>query len=214
MNGRGRARRASRLAAHETVLLAILVVALAVLATLTDRFFTLANLLNQGRLMTEIGLIAMPMTFIIITGGIDLSVGSTLGPVRDPARLFVEELGVPAAAGDCLRVAVGGGGRLRQRLVHHPNAGAAADNDLRHAGAVSRAGRGHQPGAFGARLSPMVLRARPGRRRWACRPNSGCWWSRSWCSASCWRAPRSAARCTRSATTRRRPGFPASPWRA
>ena len=29
--------------------------------------------------MTEIGLIALPMTFIIITGGIDLSVGATVG---------------------------------------------------------------------------------------------------------------------------------------
>jgi rhamnose transport system permease protein len=68
-----------RLAAHEAVLLVILAAAVAVLATLTDRFFTLDNLLNQGMLMTEVGLIAMPMTFIIITGGIDLSVGSTLG---------------------------------------------------------------------------------------------------------------------------------------
>ena len=29
--------------------------------------------------MTEIGLIALPMTFIIITGGIDLSVGAIVG---------------------------------------------------------------------------------------------------------------------------------------
>ena len=36
-------------------------------------------LLNQGRLITEIGLLALPMTFIIITGGIDLSVGSVVG---------------------------------------------------------------------------------------------------------------------------------------
>ena len=29
--------------------------------------------------MTEVGLIALPMTFVIITGGIDLSVGSIVG---------------------------------------------------------------------------------------------------------------------------------------
>ena len=29
--------------------------------------------------MTEIGLIALPMTFVIITGGIDLSVGAIVG---------------------------------------------------------------------------------------------------------------------------------------
>lgn len=67
------------IAAHEAVLLVILIAALVVLATLTDRFFTVDNLLNQGMLMTEVGLIAMPMTFIIVTGGIDLSVGSALG---------------------------------------------------------------------------------------------------------------------------------------
>jgi rhamnose transport system permease protein len=78
MSGTAPARRV-RLAAHEAVLLAILLAALAVLAFLSDRFFTLDNLLNQGMLMTEVGLIAMPMTFIIVTGGIDLSVGSALG---------------------------------------------------------------------------------------------------------------------------------------
>lgn len=64
---------------HETMLAAILLVALIVLGALNNRFLTLDNLLNQGRLTTEVGLIALPMTFIIITGGIDLSVGSIVG---------------------------------------------------------------------------------------------------------------------------------------
>jgi rhamnose transport system permease protein len=64
---------------QELVLLVALTVALAVLATLSDRFFTVGNMLNQGRLMTEVALVALPMTFIIITGGIDLSVGSIMG---------------------------------------------------------------------------------------------------------------------------------------
>ncbi len=75
----GRAPRRNPVATHEWVLACVLVAALAVLALLTDRFLTVDNLLNQGRLMTEVGLLALPMTFIIITGGIDLSVGSTLG---------------------------------------------------------------------------------------------------------------------------------------
>ncbi len=79
MSDRSAALRLPRLAAHELVLLVILIVALAVLAALSDRFFTLDNLLNQGMLMTEVGLMAMPMTFVIVTGGIDLSVGSALG---------------------------------------------------------------------------------------------------------------------------------------
>jgi rhamnose transport system permease protein len=64
---------------HETILAAILIVALIGLGFLNDRFLTLDNLLNQGRLMTEIGLIALPMTFVIVTGGIDLSVGAIVG---------------------------------------------------------------------------------------------------------------------------------------
>ncbi len=64
---------------HETVLAAILIVALIGLGRFNADFLTLDNLLNQGRLMTEIGLIALPMTFVIITGGIDLSVGAIVG---------------------------------------------------------------------------------------------------------------------------------------
>ena len=64
---------------HETILAILLVIVLAALATQSDRFFTTANLLNQGRLMAEVGLVALAMTFVIVTGGIDLSVGSILG---------------------------------------------------------------------------------------------------------------------------------------
>jgi rhamnose transport system permease protein len=67
------------LARHETLLAIILAVALIGLGAFNDRFLTVDNLLNQGRLVTEIGLIALPMTFVIITGGIDLSVGAIVG---------------------------------------------------------------------------------------------------------------------------------------
>ncbi len=64
---------------HETLLAIILAIALVGLGAFNERFLTLDNLLNQGRLMTEIGLIALPMTFVIVTGGIDLSVGAVVG---------------------------------------------------------------------------------------------------------------------------------------
>ncbi len=67
------------LRSQESVLLFITVIAVLILSTQTDKFLTVRNLLNQGRLMTEIGLIALPMTYIIVTGGIDLSVGSIAG---------------------------------------------------------------------------------------------------------------------------------------
>jgi rhamnose transport system permease protein len=62
---------------QEGVLAIILVVIMAGLSLASDRFLTTNNLLNQTRLFAEVALIALPMTLIIITGGIDLSVGST-----------------------------------------------------------------------------------------------------------------------------------------
>ncbi|MAS33690.1 MAG: ABC transporter permease [Anaerolineaceae bacterium] len=61
------------------VLFIIMLITIVVLAVSSNTFFTPSNLLNQGRFLAEVGLIALPMTFIIITGGIDLSVGSILG---------------------------------------------------------------------------------------------------------------------------------------
>src|SRR2546428_11190469 len=55
---------------------ALLIVSVA-LALATDRFLTLANLLDVARRVSVINIIALGMTFVIITGGIDLSVGST-----------------------------------------------------------------------------------------------------------------------------------------
>ncbi len=49
-----------------------------VLWALTPHFLTVSNLLNIAEQATIIAIIAVGMTFVIITGGIDLSVGSVL----------------------------------------------------------------------------------------------------------------------------------------
>jgi rhamnose transport system permease protein len=64
------------LSLQEAVLAGVLLIALITLSFLSDRFFTSANLLNQTRFLSEVALLAVPMTFLIIMGGIDLSVGS------------------------------------------------------------------------------------------------------------------------------------------
>jgi rhamnose transport system permease protein len=92
---------------QELVLLVALVVALAVLAVLTDRFMTVGNLLNQGRLMTEVALVALPMTFIIITGGIDLSVGSIMGLTAILLGVFWQA-GMPLPLAALAAIAVAG----------------------------------------------------------------------------------------------------------
>ena len=80
---------------YETVLALLTVAALFALAMMSDRFFTASNLLNQGRLMSEIGLVALAMTFVIVTGGIDLSVGSMLGMTAILLGVFWQNVGMP-----------------------------------------------------------------------------------------------------------------------
>lgn len=92
---------------HETFLALLLVVVLIVLSFQSDRFFTVSNLLNQGRLMTEIGLIAIAMTFVIATGGIDLSVGSILGLTAILTGVFWQNVGMPLPAAAAAAIAVG-----------------------------------------------------------------------------------------------------------
>src|SRR5215467_4756108 len=63
----------------EWVLLAGLVLEVAVFSALGENFFSLANLFEVLRLSVELGLLALAMTPVMITGGIDLSVGSMMG---------------------------------------------------------------------------------------------------------------------------------------
>ena len=46
---------------HEVLLAILLAIVLVILSLQSDKFFTVSNLLNQGRLMTETGLIAIAM---------------------------------------------------------------------------------------------------------------------------------------------------------
>lgn len=102
---------------HEAILAVLLVAALVALAGQSDRFFTGANLLNQGRLMTEVGLIALGMTFVIVTGGIDLSVGSILGLCVILLGVFWQNLGLPLPVAMVLAVLVGGVAGLVNGLI-------------------------------------------------------------------------------------------------
>src|SRR5216117_2172204 len=78
----------SRLSAGLVPFAGLLAVSVA-LVIATDRFLTLANLLDVARRVSVINIIALGMTFVIITGGIDLSVGSivALGGVAGTCSL-------------------------------------------------------------------------------------------------------------------------------
>lgn len=83
------------LLSQEGILGIILIITFVILSFSNENFFTTQNLFNQGRILAEIGLMALPMTYIIITGGIDLSVGSMLGLSAIMVGYSWENLGLP-----------------------------------------------------------------------------------------------------------------------
>jgi rhamnose transport system permease protein len=96
-----------RLLRHETILALLVILAFIVLDRQSDRFFTVDNLINQGRLMTEVGLVAIVMTFVIVTGGIDLSVGSIIGLTAILLGVLWKNVGVPLPAAIGLGLVIG-----------------------------------------------------------------------------------------------------------
>jgi rhamnose transport system substrate-binding protein/rhamnose transport system permease protein len=63
----------------ETLLIAVLLAEIIIFSRTAENFATTGNALEIVRLSVELGLLALVMTPIILTGGIDLSVGSLLG---------------------------------------------------------------------------------------------------------------------------------------
>jgi ribose/xylose/arabinose/galactoside ABC-type transport system permease subunit len=68
-----------RLKGSESSLLLILAVLFVFLAFASPTFLTVRNLSNLGRQTSINGIVALGMTFVIISGGIDLSVGAVVG---------------------------------------------------------------------------------------------------------------------------------------
>ena len=86
----------------------------AVLGLLSDRFLTPSNLINVARQVSINAIVAAGMTVIIITGGIDLSVGSTIALAGCAALLVArgtgDPLGMAAGIGASALVGVLNGG--------------------------------------------------------------------------------------------------------
>lgn len=68
-----------RVSSVELMLLGALAVAIIIMSQLSPNFLTSRNVFQITRFIAEIGLISLGMTAVILTGGIDLSVGSMLG---------------------------------------------------------------------------------------------------------------------------------------
>ena len=92
---------------HETILFLVVIVALVILSIQAEQFATIDNLLNQGRYLTEVSLVALIMTFVIVTGGIDLSVGSILGLSAIVLGVAWKKLGLPLPLAILVALSVG-----------------------------------------------------------------------------------------------------------
>jgi ribose transport system permease protein len=68
-------------------------------------FLELGNLTDILRQVSEIGIISLGMTFVIITGGIDLSVGTILALASSIAALFVSTMTLPFQGGVAICIA-------------------------------------------------------------------------------------------------------------
>jgi len=88
----------------EWVLALALALELGIFAAIGENFFTLSNFFEVVRLSVELGLLALALTPIMITGGIDLSVGSIMGLSAVVFGVLWRDGGVsiPAAAGAAL----------------------------------------------------------------------------------------------------------------
>jgi len=67
------------LLSQQMILALLLILEIGIFAKTGTHFFTIDNFLKVSRQLVPLGLIALALTPVILTGGIDLSVGSTLG---------------------------------------------------------------------------------------------------------------------------------------
>jgi rhamnose transport system permease protein len=103
---------------QEGILAVLLAVEIAVFAALGTRFFTIDNGFEVLRLSVEIGLLALALTPVIVSGGIDLSVGSLMGLTAVVFGKLWRDLGLPIPLAALLALIVGAlGGGINAGLI-------------------------------------------------------------------------------------------------
>jgi rhamnose transport system substrate-binding protein len=97
---------------NETALAVVIAVEVAVFAVIAPNFATAANAAEIVRLAVEVGLLALALTPIVITGGIDLSSGALLGLSAVVFGALWRDGGWPIPVAAAAAIAVGGAGGL------------------------------------------------------------------------------------------------------
>lgn len=107
---------------NEWVLLFVLLVECGIFSLTGSNFLTGANAFEVTRLGVEVGLLALALTPVIITGGIDLSVGSMMGLAAVVLGSLWRDAGLPMPVASVLALLVGTiGGSLNALMITRLN---------------------------------------------------------------------------------------------
>jgi rhamnose transport system permease protein len=112
----------SLFARHEAVLVLVILVEVVLFQVLGKNFLVGRNISNVFRHSVEIGLLAVAMTPVILTGGIDLSVGSMMGLCAVLFGMMVNSLGLDPWVAGLAAIAFGAlGGGVNAVLITRLN---------------------------------------------------------------------------------------------
>src|SRR5918993_1392558 len=101
----------------DLVVLGLLVVLCAVVAAASPQFLSVGNLQNVGRLVGTYGIFSIGVGIVIITGGIDLSVGSLCALLGVLLSMMLVEWGWPAGVALAAVVTLGAGAGTAHGLL-------------------------------------------------------------------------------------------------
>lgn len=92
---------------QQLILLGILILLIMAMSLMSDKFFTVINLTNLLRQQVMVAIVAAGATFVMITGGLDISVGSNIAFTGVMYALCVQQ-GVPIFLAGVIAVLMGG----------------------------------------------------------------------------------------------------------
>src|ERR1044071_7923879 len=108
----------ARLRLHSAGLLSAVAAEALVFSLVSPNFFTVTNFFEITRLTVELGLLAVALTPILVTGGIDLSVGSMMGLAAVSFGAALKDGHAPIGVAAMLALATGvAGGALNAVLI-------------------------------------------------------------------------------------------------
>jgi L-arabinose transport system permease protein len=106
-----------RVGIHNVSLLLALLILIVLFGSIRpDVFFSARNILNIGMAITILGVLAMSQTAVIVSGGLDISVGAIVGLTTVSTAMAIAATGSPAA-GIAAGIVVGGLAGLLNGLI-------------------------------------------------------------------------------------------------